>query len=298
MRLKPVFDTNIFGDVQSGFIPKNDWQFLLRHRPGHGWPLSLITVLELLAGLDGIPAEKFSDLRAQVRQAFDLSRGRVLDDPTRLLCREVLRIPFPADLAAPATIVLRRYMDVVRRATTLAQLLKAVPYKGGYATLGTASAVNDLVSDLKSKWVNSLEEMATEKNPAWRELFREKGRRLPPEIRQELEPRFLWKAQERAFIEHLLRDLLDTTPKPASVEMMTKKFDAVLEFTTFVVREFLTGTYSIQKHSSDVFDQFQLRYLAMDRFIIVTHDPDLSKRTARSSQAHRIMTFQQFLQTL
>jgi hypothetical protein len=36
----------------------------------------------------------------------------------------------------------------------------------------------------------------------------------------------------------------------------------------------------------------------MDRFVIVTGDPDLSKRTAPSSQARRIMTFHDFLQTL
>jgi hypothetical protein len=47
--------------------------------------------------------------------------------------------------------------------------------------------------------------------PAWRELFRKQSRRLLPEIRRELEPRSV--AQERAFIEHLLRDLLETTPE-------------------------------------------------------------------------------------
>jgi hypothetical protein len=47
MRPIPIFDTNIFGDVQSGDIPAGDWRYLLRHRPGHGWPLSLVTALEL-----------------------------------------------------------------------------------------------------------------------------------------------------------------------------------------------------------------------------------------------------------
>jgi hypothetical protein len=79
---------------------------------------------------------------------------------------------------------------------------------------------------------------------------------------------------------------------------MVKKFDAVLQFTAFVVHAFLTGTYSLQKHESDVFDQFQLRYLAMDRFVIVTGDSDLSKRSASSIQADRIMTFHEFLRTL
>jgi hypothetical protein len=158
--------------------------------------------------------------------------------------------------------------------------------------------VNDLVTDLKKQWVNALEELATAKNPAWRELFREQGRRLPPEMRREIEPLSAWKTEGRAFIEHLLSDLLDTKPEPALVDVMMNKFSAVLEFSIFVLRAFLIGNYSIEKNSSDVFDQFQLRYLAIDRFVIVTGDHDLSKRTARSPQVDRIMTFHDFLQTL
>jgi hypothetical protein len=215
-----------------------------------------------------------------------------------MVCREVLHIRFPNRLVAPASSLLHRYMDVVRRATTLAQLLRGVPYKGLHAGLRTPSAVNDFVRDLKKQWVNALEEIATAKNPSWRELFQQQGRRLPPGMRRELEPPSIWETEGRAFIEHLLRGLLDTKPEPALVDVMMDKFSAVLEFSRFVLRLFLTGNYSIEKHSSDVFDQFQLRYLAMDRFVIVTGDPDLSKRTARSSQADRIITFQNFLQTL
>lgn len=189
-------------------------------------------------------------------------------------------------------------MDVVRRATTLVQLLKGVPYKGLHAVLGTTSAVNDLVTDLKKQWVKSLEEIATAKNPVWRELFSKQGRRLPPEMRRELEPLSVWQTEGRAFIEHLLHGLLESKPEPPLVDLMVNKFSAVLEFTTFVLRAFLTGNYSIEKRSSDVFDQFQLRYLAMDRFVIVTADADLLQRTARSSQADRILTFQDFLGAL
>jgi hypothetical protein len=258
MRLKPIFDTNIFGHVQSGLIKHNDWQSLLRHRPRPGWPASSITVLELLAGLDGLPPEKFNDLRAQVKLVFSVSKGRILDDPTRLLSRNVLRIPFPGDFVAPAPPVLYRYIDVVRRATSLAQLLKGVPYKGRFAVLHTVSAVNTIVADLKQKWIASLELIATEKHPEWRVLFKEKGRRLPPEMRRELEPRSAWEPQERAFVEDLIRGLLGAIPEPALIQIVLQKFDAVLEFTTFVVRAFLTSNYSVVKNSSDVFDQMQL----------------------------------------
>jgi len=79
---------------------------------------------------------------------------------------------------------------------------------------------------------------------------------------------------------------------------MCTRLDAVLDFTIFVAREFLLRNHLLKKHQSDVFDQFQLQYLAMDRFVIVSADPDLSTRTRQSSQADRIMSFEQFLKTL
>jgi len=238
LRLKPIFDTNVFGHVQSGLIPQSDWLFLLQHRPRRGWPLSVVTVLELLAGLDRIPSEKFPDLRAQVNLACDLSRGRVLEDPMPMLCREVLQIPFPDRLRAPSSSTLNRYMEVVRRAKTLTQLQMGVPFKGLHAVLRKKSAVNDVVADIKKQWVNALEELATAKNPAWRDLFREQGKRLPPVMRRKIEPLSAWKAEGRALIERLLTNLLDTKPESALVDVMMNKFSAVLEFTTFVLRNF------------------------------------------------------------
>jgi hypothetical protein len=299
LRLQPIFDTNIFGDVQSGVIPRRDWDFVVRHRRARdGWPLSQITVLELLAGLGDISPERFPALREQVGLAFAISRGRVLEDPMPLLCCEVLRIAFPPDLVAPAPALLSRYMDVVRRAVSVAQLLKGVPYKGGLQVLESTAAVSDLVGNLKKQWTTLLENFLTVTYPGWREYSKSKGKRLPPELRKQLEPRSAWIQQGRVFVEDTLRDMLKVRPEPAIVKTMTGKWDAALKFTTYVVREFLIGTYSVEKHSSDVFDQFQLRYLAIDRFVIVTADPDLSKRTAGSPQASRILTFEQFLRTL
>ncbi len=61
---------------------------------------------------------------------------------------------------------------------------------------------------------------------------------------------------------------------------------------------FLTGNYNLEKHQSDVYDQFQLHYLALERFVIVSGDSDLSKRTLNSHQADRIMSLERFLQGL
>jgi hypothetical protein len=56
------------------------------------------------------------------------------------------------------------------------------------------------------------------------------------------------------------------------------RLDAVLELTMFVTREFLLQpNYSLDNHQSDIFDMFQLQYLAFDRFVIASNGPDLDE---------------------
>jgi hypothetical protein len=296
--LKPIFDTNVFGHVQAGLIPSSQWEYLLAHRPRHGWPLSQVTALELLAGVHFAGSDGFASVKRRVELAQLLSKGRVLEDPRILICRDVLHIPFPADQVAPAAPIISRYLDVVRRARTLDQLVqKGVPYRGKRLRVGGFSVVADLMGGVKKQWVDAVEKMATETYPDWRALFQQSGRRLPAEKRKDLEPMSAWQTQREAFIEGIL-DWLHAKFDAGVVDEMCTRLDAVLEFAIFVTREFLLGNYSLEKHDSDVFDQFQLQYLAMDEFVIVSGDSDLSHRTKQSPQASRIMSFDQFLRAL
>ncbi len=288
----------MFGDVQRGLISKTDWTYLLRHRPRFGWPLSSVTALELLVGVDAARPRDFLHVRERIGLAYDLSRGRILEDPRFLLCNEILRIPVPTDQVPPFSGTVSRYMDVVRRAASSEQLLSTgVPYKGRKARLDTTAVLTEVMAGPKKAWIGAVERMADETYPAWRDVARRTGKRLPPEIRKELQPRSEWQAKRPTFIRALL-DWLGADSRQELVNDMSGRLDAVLEFTIFICREFLLNNYALEKHQSDVFDQFQLQYLAFQRFVIVTADPDLSKRTQESSQAPRIMTFQQFLGTI
>lgn len=298
MRQTPIFDTNVFGDVQRALISQTDWNDLLRYRPSRGWRLSSVTALELLAGLDAALPQDFLHVQERIALAYHLSNGRILEDPRVLLCKELLHIPFPPGQLAPSSRVISRYMDVIRRAKSLEQLLNTgVPYKGLKPRLITTSVLADVMAGPKKAWMAAVEAIADKNYPAWRELFQQTGRRLPPEMRKELELRSAWQAQRPVFIKALL-DWLGASTGPELVAQISTRLDAVLEFTIFVAREFLLRNYSLAKHQSDVFDQFQLQYLAMDRFVIVSGDPDLSTRTRQSPQAARIMSFDQFLLTL
>ncbi|HEY1465317.1 MAG TPA: hypothetical protein VGF44_18020, partial [Terriglobales bacterium] len=230
--------------------------------------------------------------------AHDLSKGRVLNDPRFLLCKEILHIPFPPEELPPAALVISKYMDVVRRAKTIGQLLThGVSYKGKRARIGSTSILAALMAGPKKQWVSAVEKMADEHYPAWRELSQKTGCRLPSEMRKALIPRSAWDAHRPAFVSGLL-EWLHAPTGPELVAEISTRLDAVLDFTIFVTREFLVSNYAPEKHQSDVFDQFQLQYLAFDRFVIVTRDSDLSIRTQHSQQGDRVMSFEKFVGTL
>lgn len=163
--------------------------------------------------------------------------------------------------------------------------------------MNATSAITQVMAGPKKAWKAAVEKTADEYYPAWREHFKSTGKRIPAEKKWELKPRSTWQPRRAEFIKNLI-EWLHADEIPVLVEDLCKRFDAVLEFTTFIAREFLIGNYSLEQHDSDVFDMFQLQYLAMDRFVIVTNDPDLIHRTQHSHQASRIMSFDQFFSTL
>jgi hypothetical protein len=231
--LKPIFDTNVFGDIQDRLISESDWRFLLRRRPGHGWPLSAVTAMELLAGVHDVPLEK---VRGQIELACKLSKVRVLEEPRFLLCKEVLRVPFPPELVPLRPAVLAKYMEVVRLAKSREEILKdRVPFKRlltrGKGRAGFKSSVlKDLVAGPKREWLERSEIFADEIYPRWREDFQATGKRLPDEMRKGLESRQVWDAERVKFGEGILR-WLGASTEPESVAEITKRLDAVLEFT-------------------------------------------------------------------
>lgn len=294
----PIFDTNIFGHVQSGVIAESDWKYMLRHRPGRGWPLSLVTVLELLVDLDNVTDQNFTEFRRRIEIAFRLANGSILEDPKFLICTDLLRVPAPLHLIPPSARVLSMHMDVIRRARSREEILtgKVKSKRNRPSGLRGTDAPKVIVEGVKDQWLNRVENTATDLYPEWRMCFEQTGRRLPDKLRKALKHKD-FDAEATEFVGGFL-DWLEIGRKPEIVAELKPRLDAVVRFTTFVVGEFLMNNYSLEKHASDIFDQFQLHYLALDGFIIVTNDPDLWNRTTGSPQASRIMSFEAFLRTL
>ncbi len=301
MRFTPLFDTNIFSDRQQGKILDSDWQHLLEHRPRKGWPLSAITVLELLVGVHRVAPEKFGQVKGQLALAWELSKGRVLDEPRVLLCQDVLHRPFP--LASISKNVLSKLMDITCRANSKAEILKGrvqyrpLIYQGKRLAGIDTTLIDNLMAGPKKQWVNQIETQLTETYPEWHEHLQRTGLRLPKQIRSRVESSSLWHLSRLKFSESILA-WLGADAGPPSPSEFADKIDAVLRFTFWVLRECLLGRYAYNRHESDIYDQFQLHYLADERYVFVTNDQKLRNRTAESSQAHRILSFEQVLKSL
>jgi hypothetical protein len=221
----------------------------------------------------------------------------------------VLGIPFPEKLGRLSPETIADHMKVVRCAKSSEDIRKGrVPVTRlltrGYGHKGFAGFDASVIAELlggdgspKKEWVQRLEAFASNIFPEWREHFKATGQRLPEELRSTIESVSVWYAEREGFHETIL-EWLEASPTPELLAKVAKRLDAVFEFTLFVDREFLLRNYNPEKHDSDVYDQFQLHYLAMDRFVIVTEDTDLLTRTAKSTQAERIQSLDKFLQSL
>ena len=297
MRPIPIFDTNVIADVQRGKISQSDWRKLLRHRPGRGWPLSSVTAFELLAGIDAAPPKNFPNVKERIALAYNLSNGRVLEDPRFMICTELLHIPAPQVALPSFARTVTKYMDIARRANSFDELVRTgVPYKGRRARINATTVPTEVMAGPKKDWIKTVENMADERYPPWRTNLQATGRRLPATLTEGLEQRSTWIALRPTYVKALL-GWLGGSVEPSLVDEFSTRLDAALEFVTFVTQEFLLGKYKPERHDSDVFDHFQLLHLVLDRFIIVSADPDLLIRTRQSPQASRIMTFAQFLET-
>jgi hypothetical protein len=229
--------------------------------------------MELLAGFQEVHSDRFFRGKAQVELAYQLSRGRVLEEPRSLICKELLRVAFPSEEVPLPVDLLADHTHIVRCAKSLADILEARVLVNRLRTKGRGhrgfsgfqpAILNDLVSGPKNSWKENIENFASEIYPTWREHFQKTRRRLPDALRKDLKVRLVSEVEKLRFAETIVQ-WLGGSWEPAALDEMKKRLDAVLQFTTYVMREFLTRDYKLENHDSDVYDQFQLHYLAMDR---------------------------------
>ena len=96
MRYTPIFDTCVFIDAVDD---TESWTKLCAARPRHGWPLSWISLQQLLHGLSRCDEPRFLRSRLALNRACELCKGKILDPPIRFVQRRILQLclpPFPS----------------------------------------------------------------------------------------------------------------------------------------------------------------------------------------------------------
>ena len=298
MRTTPLFDTNVFSDASQGAISPREWALLKKQRPRRGWPLSAVTAMELLAGIDAVPEAQFSNARGAIRLAYELSAGRILPEPRALICEKILKRTLPEVEIRPD--VLSKHMLVASRAANkcelfeghvfIARVSRRVDKLGGF----DPELIAKLVKGPKEKWVGTLGAVLDSIAPTWRERAERGERHLPNESREQFDRPEVWAQRRAEFLETFTEWLAPGLPAEEA-RKVEQRIDAVLQFAISIMKDVLLRNYAFSKRDSDIYDLFQLHYLACEQFVFVTRDGPLMSKVRQSSQANRILDFHQFL---
>jgi hypothetical protein len=298
MRPTPLFDTNIFSDVATGKITPATWASLKKVRPRRGWPLSCITAMELLAGIDKACGDDFESAQIAIAKSYELSSGRVLKEPRALLCEELLKCEFPEGQIEPK--VLSRHLLVVSRAKNKQDLLKHEVFIRQHSRRTSTyagfdpSIVATLMEGPKEKWVGMLEAVLTEAAPSWRDRVAKGEPYFSAAERDEVKRKEVWVRKRSDFL-RAFTDWLSPDIDEEELRRLGEKMDLVLTFAIAIVKEVLLRNYSFSKHDSDMYDLLQLHYLAFDRYVFVTADDRLRSKLSASGQAGRLLNLHEFL---
>jgi hypothetical protein len=93
LRYTPIFDTCVFIDAVDD---AQSWAKLTAARPRHGWPLSWISLQQLLHGLSKSDGPVFLKSRLALNRACELCKGKILDPPIGFVQRRILQLSLPS----------------------------------------------------------------------------------------------------------------------------------------------------------------------------------------------------------
>lgn len=287
MQLLPIFDTSVFLDLDGSKrrISTADWQLVEQKAPENGWPLSAITVFELLIGLAGCGHQSFAKAQNPLRIAQTISRGRVLEPPKAFIVKELFSEKNSGPVVAPHH--LEKWLEIACLARTRDELIARLDltpldiHLGGYSNKH-AVAKRQLLANV---------------NPNWRKTRASAGASLPEATRNQLRDRFpleRWKSSLRKGF------LSKRGVEPTELNLATfgPRVDAALTLRAELLRQTLLGSYEFDRNSNEDRDVEQLFYLARENNCFVTQDNRLVQLVQQSSQSNRIYSFESFLASL
>lgn len=259
---KIFFDTSVCIDVARGKISSKEWEWMLhallaRYR----YHISPLTGYELIAGLATGKSEFFHRNQEPLRVLYPVGRKQVLP---------VLKVFVPFHLfgetrkPAPSTPNLDLWIRIVLKARNRGEV------ESGRMSVGARKLGLDLAD--VNRQIRDIED-------AYAKYFRKFAETQVPELTRELWADFVLRGYSDEF-RHRNRNLVSPNT------------DAAYRFSTSLWQLAKDPRYNIEKYKSDLVDAQQLYYLCDENLTFLTSDTRLKNKIVGSSQADRVLTFQ------
>jgi len=298
---KVFFDTHVYSNASNSRLDVEEWRKALRIR-NCACVLTPITLLELLDWLVSTDDDAAFKMRQDVlRLAWELGGRNVLDFPGSFARLKVCGTRGGSVRFGRKDF--RQWHLIAIKARTKEDLF-AGRVRGSIAsnrkTFGLIpKRIHDQMDVGRTSYVEQIARYLSEVKPNYQEL-RASGIKnvLSREELKRLDTTLGSEALKLAFVQGFLKSVGMADGREREAEFINSaisRLDAAFTHRKFILRQALTTDYRFEEDASAFNDLQLLFYLTDPSYVFVTEDKSLRHAVAKSLQANRIISFDQFI---
>jgi hypothetical protein len=268
LRNKIVYDTQIVSNAAAGIIPAQEWTRVSHYISSKcRYCISLNTLYELLAGLASGDDSHFEENQNRLRFLCPPYRKEFLPLVGDFLRTRVFGKPLRRRDFHPSRLGL--WPKIILRAKYRAQL------EGG-VTLDSPTHKGRRYGFSLAALLRQIQEGKTNHSRVLGELRSGTLRRSSPQI---------WATA--------VLHRIELSADSSNIQKLLTALDAAYHYDQSLWELAENQTYDLTRHDSDWIDEQQLFYLADPTVLFVTSDTRIKRRTSKSRQADRILSFEE-----
>lgn len=266
-RQKFLFDLQIISYVQSGKISRSEWEEVRRYLSSRArYAISSITLYELLAGIEGGDDAHFHENRERLRILYEPARRELLPLGGDFVRSIVFGLPIRSRAFQPNK--LKTWIDVILNAQTKSDLKHGRVVLRGNPDQTYGTSLSQFAGHIRQ------------------------GKRLDAARLERLRQRALSPSTQETWSREVLKRI-DVPSDPENLAKLKSAMDAAWRYELSRYELAKTQAYDFAKHDSDWLDGQLLYYLADPLIHLITSDKRIKLRARGSSQANRILNFEE-----
>jgi hypothetical protein len=264
-RPKFVFDAQIVSYVRSEKIPRAEWEGVRSYMSSRArYAISSITLYELLAGIEGGDDAHFHDNRERLRVLYEPARRELLPLAGDFVRSVVFGLPIRSKAFQPNK--LKTWIEVILSAQTKKDLKEGRVVLRGNADQSYGSSLAQFADQIR------------------------RGKQMDADRLEKLRRKLLLPSTPDTWSREVLKRM-DVPSDPANITKLQSSLGAAWRYELSRYELAKDPAYDFAKHDSDWLDGQLLYYLADPVIHFVTSDRRLKNRARGSSQANRILSF-------